>query len=58
MGQIQERIFGSWKTTLVGVAIILGALGLVYQGMAKLAEVVPFWVGAFGFFLSKDKKSE
>jgi hypothetical protein len=48
-------IFKHWKTSSVGIALILGALVLVWFEKATLSECVPFWVGAFGLFLAKDK---
>jgi len=55
MGQIQTRLFKHWKTSSVGIALIAGALVLVWFEKAALSECVPFWVGAFGLFLAKDK---
>jgi len=55
MGQIQTRFIKHWKTTCIGLAFIIGALALVWFEKATLTECVPFWVGAFGLFLSKDK---
>jgi hypothetical protein len=51
---MKERILGNWKTSSVGIALILGALALVWFEKASLSELVPFWVGAFGLFLAKD----
>ena len=59
MGEIQEklkaRVLGHYKTSLVGSLLIIGALTLVWFEKATLSECVPFWVGAFGLFLAKDK---
>ena len=55
MGQIFTRIFTHYKTSGIGLALIVGALTLVWFEKATLSECVPFWVGAFGLFLAKDR---
>lgn len=55
MGQIRQRLFSHWKTSTIGAALIIGALALVWFEKASLSELVPFWIGAFGLFLAKDR---
>jgi TRAP-type mannitol/chloroaromatic compound transport system permease large subunit len=50
-----DRIFKSWKTTLIGSIIILGSLGMVYVGKATLTEAGAFIVLGVGAFFLKDK---
>lgn len=52
---VVERIFKNWKTTLVGVLILAGALGAVFTDKATLTEAGAFIVLGVGFFFLKDK---
>lgn len=53
MNGIVNRIFKSWKTTLIGVVIILGALAAVFADKASLTEAGAFiGVGITLFFIN------
>ena len=52
---IIDRIFKSWKTSLIGLLIILGSLGLVYAEKASLTEALAFIIGGIGLFFIKEK---
>ncbi len=51
---VVDRIFKSWKTTLIGSIIILGSLGMVYAGKATLTEAGAFIGLGIGAFFLKD----
>lgn len=51
-----DRVFRSWKTTLVGVLIIAIAAGAVYLDKATLTEAGAFMGVGIGLFFMKDKK--
>lgn len=54
-----DRIFKSWKTTLLGAIIILGALLFVYLDKASLTEAGAFMgVGLTLFFVKETPKVE
>jgi len=56
---IYNRIFKSWKSSLIGVIILLGTLGTVYAGKATLTEASIFIAAGVGaFFLNDGKKKE
>ena len=52
-----NRVFKNWKTSLVGLIILIGSLVVVGLGKATLLEAGGFIVAAGGFFLAKDPKS-
>jgi hypothetical protein len=56
MSEIKERIFANWKTTLLGVAVLIAGLVLVYLDKASLAELTAFVSGALVLLISKDGK--
>jgi hypothetical protein len=56
MSEIKERIFANWKTTLLGVAVLIAGLVLVYLEKASLAELTAFVSGALVLLISKDGK--
>ena len=51
-----DRIFNNWKTSLLGVGILVVTLGMVYQGVASLTEVGAFWGVSLVLLFVKDKK--
>lgn len=50
-----KRIYRNWRTTSLGVMILLATLLLVYFEKATLKEAGGFLIIAFGLFFSKDK---
>ncbi len=53
---IEERLFKSWKTALIGAIIIVGALATVFAGKATLTEAGAFIVTGITLFFWKEKK--
>ncbi len=49
-----DRIFKNWKTTLVGLGIILAGLALVWFQKATLTEFTAFLVGGVGVMFMRD----
>jgi hypothetical protein len=56
MSQIKERIFANWKTTTLGIFVLIAGLVLVYLEKASLAELTAFVSGALVLLISKDGK--
>ena len=56
MKEIKERIFVNWKTTTLGIAVLIAGLVLVYLEKASLAELTAFVTGALVLLISKDGK--
>ena len=52
-----DRIFKNWKTTVIGLAIIVMSGGAVYLDKASLTESSAFIVTGITLFFVKDKKS-
>lgn len=52
---IIDRVFKNWKTSLVGIVILLGAMATVFLGKATLTEAGAFIVMGVGFFFLKDR---
>ncbi|BDD13139.1 hypothetical protein FUAX_55710 (plasmid) [Fulvitalea axinellae] len=50
------RVFKNWKTSLLGLVILTGALGAVYTGKASLTEAGLFIAGGIGLFFTRDGK--
>lgn len=50
-----NRIFYNWKTSLVGLGLIVASFVAVYMGKSTLTEVSGFLLAAFPFLYSKDK---
>ncbi len=53
-----DRIFKNWKTTVVGVGLILLFGGLMWAEKVSVEMGVASMTGALLFFFAKDKKSE
>jgi len=51
-----ERIFRNWKTTVIGLTILVVSLVFVWFERATLTEVSIFLMGGFAFLFSKDPK--
>jgi hypothetical protein len=51
-----ERIFSSWKTTVIGLVILVVSLVFVWFERATLTEVSIFLMGGFAFLFTKDSK--
>jgi hypothetical protein len=51
-----DLIFVNWKTTTVGLGLMLAALILVAMGMARLSEVGGFFAVALPLLFVKDPK--
>ncbi len=49
-----DRIFKNWKTSLLAVIIIGGAIGCVFCDKASLTEASAAIIGACGMFFAKD----
>ena len=49
-----ERIFKNWKTSVIGITIILGALVAVFFDKATLTEAGAFMGVASSLFFLKD----
>lgn len=49
-----ERIFKSWKSTTLGILIILVTLTMVFYEVATLTEVGAFWAVALVLIYKKD----
>jgi len=56
MNEIKERIFSNWKTTTLGIAVLIAGLVLVYLEKSTLPELAAFFSGAFILLISKDGK--
>lgn len=56
MSRIKERIFVNWKTTTLGIAVLIAGLVLVYLDKASLDELTAFITGALVLLISKDGK--
>ena len=52
---LAERIFKNWKTSIIGLIVLLGSLGMVYFEKATLGEAGVFLGIGFGLFFIKDK---
>ena len=55
MTKIKERIFSNWKTTTLGVGLLIAGLILVWFEKATLPEFAAFVSGALLLLISKDK---
>lgn len=53
-----DRIFKNWKTSLLGVMIILITLSMVFFEVATLTEVGAFWAISLVLIFVKDGKSK
>jgi hypothetical protein len=51
-----ERIFRNWKTTVIGLTILVVSLVFVWFERATLTEVSVFLMGGFAFLFSNDPK--
>lgn len=53
-----ERIFKNWKSTLIGVGVLIFGCVLLYQQKTTLVESLPFLTGLYGLFYKEKKKVE
>lgn len=51
-----DRIFNNWKTTILGVGVIVASFVLVFFEKTTLSEVSVFLGGGFMMLFIKDKK--
>lgn len=51
-----DRIFKNWKTSLIGLIILIGSMALVYFEKATLIEAGTFIGTAIVLFFMKDEK--
>jgi len=51
-----ERLFKNWKTSLIGLLIIVGSMTLVFFEKASLTEAGLFMAGGISLFFLKDGK--
>ena len=51
---IAKRLFKNWKTTTLGVSLIIACLVLVYFEKATLTEMSAFLAGGFYFLFKND----
>jgi hypothetical protein len=56
MSEIKERIFANWKTPVLGIAVLIAGLVLVYLEKASMDELTAFITGALVLLISKDGK--
>ncbi len=49
-----DRMFNSWKTTIIGVIILIGSMALVFLDKASLTEASGFIIAGFGLFFAND----
>jgi len=54
MNLLIERIFKNWKTTLLGLAMIVACFVLVFLEKATLSEASMFIVGGFTMLFLRD----
>jgi hypothetical protein len=54
MNLLIERIFKNWKTTLLGLAMIVACFVLVFIEKASLSEASMFIVGGFTMLFLRD----
>jgi chromate transport protein ChrA len=54
MNLLIERIFKNWKTTLLGLAMIVACFVLVFLEKASLTEASVFIVGGFTMLFLRD----
>ena len=54
MNLLIERIFKNWKTTLLGLAMIIACFVLVFIEKATLSEASMFIVGGFTMLFLRD----
>lgn len=54
MNLLIERIFKNWKTTLLGLAMIIACFVLVFLEKATLTEASVFIVGGFTMLFLRD----
>jgi hypothetical protein len=54
MNLLIERIFKNWKTTLLGLAMIVACFVLVFLEKASLTEASVFMVGGFTMLFLRD----
>ena len=54
MNLLIERIFKNWKTTLLGLAMIIACFVLVFLEKASLTEASVFIVGGFTMLFLRD----
>lgn len=54
---LADRIFKNWKTTLIGLSLIILPLVFVFLGKATLSEAGSFIFVGFISTLLRDKKS-
>jgi len=52
------RIFTNWKTTAIGLLILVLSGGAVYLDKATLTEAGAFLVLGIGLFFTKDTKKQ
>lgn len=56
MKKLVDLIFVNWKTTTLGVSLMVASLVLVGMGMANLSEVGGFFAIALPLLFMKDPK--
>lgn len=52
-----NRVFGNWKTSCLGLGLMLISLTLVWLGKASLSDCGTFIGGAMVLFFSKDENT-
>jgi hypothetical protein len=55
MKEIKERIFSNWKTTTLGIAVLICGFVLVWFEKATLSELTGFVAGGLLLLISRDK---
>jgi len=51
-----ERITKSWKSSVLGVLVLLSGFFLVFMEKITLTEFLPFLIGVYGIFYKENKK--
>ena len=52
---LKERIVNNWKSSVLGLIVLIGGFVLVGLDKITLTEFLPFLVGLYGL-VAKDKK--
>ena len=52
---MKNRVINNWKSTTLGVLLLIIGIGLVYLGKATLTEVSVLAPISIGLIISKDK---
>jgi hypothetical protein len=51
-----ERILTNWKSTVIGLGILVFGMALLWTGKADVLESLPFLTGLYGLFYRKQRE--